>query len=247
MIRTGIGGWIYPEWRGGNFYPPGLPQKRELEYASRAVGAIEINSTFHSLQKPDSFRRWRAAVPDGFVFAIKGPRFITNRKDLATAKDAFGRFWDQGLSELGDALGPMLWQLAGTKRFVADEIAAFFDLLPRQLGPLPLRHAIEARHESFACAEFLEIARTAGVAVAYVEDAECTPVTERTAPFAYMRLKRMSTRYKAGYPPAELDRIAALSREWGREGDVFTFMINGAKDRAPGAAMALAKKLKASR
>jgi uncharacterized protein YecE (DUF72 family) len=244
LIRTGIGGWVYPDWRKGTFYPEGLAQKRELEFASRQLGAIEINGTFHSLQKPDSFRKWREAVPEGFVFAIKGSRFITNRKDLATAEGAFAKFWDQGLAELGDALGPILWQLAGTKRFVADELAAFFELLPRTLGALPLRHAIEARHESFANDEFVEVARKAGVAIAYVEDEAGPPIAQPTADFTYLRCKRMHASCRTGYPKPELERIAGLCREWSKRGDVFAFMINGAKERAPAAAMALANKLK---
>ena len=202
MIRTGIGGWVYPDWRKGRFYPQGVTQKRELEYASRALGAIEINGTYHSLQKPESFRKWRAETPDGFVFAVKGSSYITNRKVLAGAGESMVKFFGQGLDELGDRLGPILWQLMGTKKFDADDIAAFFALLPRELKGLPLRYAIEVWHESFACAEFVDLARTAGVAIVWCEQAS------RTLP-----------------------------------GDVFAFMINGAKERAPGAAMALAAAL----
>ncbi|MEO6153907.1 MAG: DUF72 domain-containing protein [Croceibacterium sp.] len=244
MIRTGIGGWVFPPWRGGAFYPAGLTQKRELEFASRALRAIEINSTFHSLQKRDTFRRWRTEVPDGFVFAVKGSRFITNRKDLATAQDAFGKFWAQGLDELGDALGPILWQLAATKRFVAGEVAAFLDLLPRELNGLPLRHAIEASHVSFACREFADIARDRKIAIAYVEADDVIPTGERTADFAYLRCKRMTADCPTGYPQADLARLARQCRAWGQQGEVFAFMINGAKVRAPAAALALAEKLK---
>ena len=245
MIRTGIGGWIYPEWRGGNFYPEGLPQKRELEYASRHVGAIEINSTFYKLQNPDLYRRWREQVPEGFVFAIKGSRFIINRKDLATAAGAFDKFFAQGFEELGDALGPMLWQLAATKKFVGEEVEAFFASLPRTLGRLTLRHVIEARHESFDCAEFVEIARAANVAIAYVEDDTSPTIAERTADFAYMRCKRLRPDCPTGYSPPELDRLATLCRKWAQVGDVFTFFIDGeAKERAPAAAMALAERVR---
>ena len=115
MIRTGIGGWTYPDWRKGTFYPEGLVQKRELEWASRQLGAIEINGTYHSLQKPESFRKWREATPEGFVFAIKGSSYITNRKVLASAGEAMEKFYGQGLEELGDRLGPILWHLMGTK------------------------------------------------------------------------------------------------------------------------------------
>ena len=242
-VRTGIGGWVYPEWRKGNFYPEGLAQKRELEWASRQLGAIEINGTYHSLQKPESFRKWREATPDGFVFAVKGSSYISNRKVLASTGEAMVKFFAQGLDKLGDRLGPILWQLMATKRFEADDIAAFFDLLPRELNGLPLRYAIEAGHESFACPEFLAIARKANVAVAYLEQEGRACIAEPTADFAYLRCKNMTSAEPTGYPPRELERIAGLCREWGERGDVFAFMINGAKERAPAAAMALAEKL----
>ena len=244
MIRTGIGGWVYPEWRKGTFYPKGLVQKRELEWASRRLGAIEINGTYHSLQKPKFFRQWREATPDGFVFAVKGSRFITNRKVLAGAGEPMARFFAQGLDELGDRLGPILWQLMATKRFEPEDIAAFFELLPRELKGLPLRHAIEAGHESFACEQFLDLARTAGVAVVYLEQEGRASIAERTADFAYLRCKNLRADEPTGYPPAGIERIAKRCRGWGAGGDdVFAFMINGAKQRAPAAAMALAERL----
>ena len=161
-IRTGIGGWTYPEWRKGVFYPEGLAQRRELEWASRQLGAIEINGTYHSQQKLESFRKWREATPEGFVFAVKGSSYVTNRKVLATAGESLGKFFAQGLEELGDKLGPILWQMMHTKKFDAGDIAAFFDLLPRELNGLPLRHAVEAGHESFDCAEFHALADEGG-------------------------------------------------------------------------------------
>jgi uncharacterized protein YecE (DUF72 family) len=244
MIRTGIGGWVYPEWRKGAFYPEGLVQKRELEWASRQLGAIEINGTYHSLQKPESFRKWREATPEGFVFAVKGSSYITNREVLAGAGESMVKFFAQGLDELGDRLGPILWQLMATKRFDAEDIAAFFALLPRELNGLPLRHAIEAGHESFACEEFVRIARRAGVAVVYLEQGGRARIAERTADFAYLRCKNLRAEEPTGYPARDLARIAKLCREWDRTGDdVFAFMINGAKERAPAAALALAKKV----
>jgi uncharacterized protein YecE (DUF72 family) len=239
-IRTGIGGWTYPDWRKGVFYPEGLAQKRELEWASRQLGAIEINGTYHSLQKPESFRKWREATPDGFVFAVKGSSYISNRKVLAGAGEAMGKFYAQGLDELGDKLGPIVWQLMATKRFEADDIAAFFDLLPRELNGLPLRYAIEAGHESFDCPEFLDVARTANVAVVYLEQEGRARIAERTADFSYLRCKNLASDEATGYPLKEIQRIARLCREWGEQGDVFAFMINGAKVRAPAAAVALA-------
>lgn len=243
-IRTGIGGWVYPDWRKGNFYPEGLPQKRELEWASRQLGAIEINATYRSLQKPESFRKWREQTPDGFMFAIKGSSYISNRKVLASTGEAMVKFFGQGLDQLGDKLGPILWQLMATKRFEPDDIAAFFSLLPRELNGLPLRYAIEAGHESFACPEFLAIARKANVAVAYLEQEGRACIAQRTADFAYLRCKNMTSGEPAGYPTRDIRRIAGLCREWGEQGDVFAFMINGAKERAPAAAMALAQTLR---
>jgi len=266
MIRTGIGGWVYPDWRRGTFYPEGVTQKRELEWASRQLGAIEINGTYHSLQKPESFRKWREATPEGFTFAVKGSSYVTNRKVLASAGDSLGKFIGQGLEELGDRLGPILWQLMGTKKFDGADMAAFFALLPRELKSLPLRHAIEVGHESFACAEFVELARAAGVAVVWCEQASRTPIADRTADFAYLRCKNLMADEPTGYPTQDLDRIARLCRGWaageapeglpyagnpadsaGKGGDVFAFMINGAKHRAPAAAMALAERVKGSR
>jgi uncharacterized protein YecE (DUF72 family) len=246
-IRTGIGGWTYPDWRKGNFYPEGLAQKRELEWASRRLGAIEINGTYHSLQKPESFRKWREATPEGFVFAVKGSSYVTNRKVLASAGESLGRFFQQGLEELGDRLGPIVWQMMHTKRFEAEDMAAFFALLPRELKGLPLRHAIEAGHESFACPEFLDLARTAGIAVVYLEQEGRARIAERTADFAYLRCKNLVAEEPTGYLPKELKRIAGLCREWGEQGEVYAFMINGAKERAPAAALALARELEAHR
>ena len=246
-IRTGIGGWTYPDWRKGNFYPEGLVQKRELEWASRQLGAIEINGTYHSLQKPESFRKWREATPEGFVFAVKGSSYISNRKVLADTGEAMVKFFGQGLEELGDKLGPILWQLMATKRFEADDIAAFFALLPRELKGVPLRYAIEAGHESFACSEFIEIARKAGVAVVYLEQEGRARIAERTAEFAYLRCKNLVSAQPTGYSPEDIERIGKLCREWGEQGEVFAFMINGAKERAPVAAKALADALEGHR
>lgn len=263
MIRTGVGGWVYPDWRKGRFYPEGLPQKRELEYASRVLGAIEINGTYHSLQKPESFRKWREATPEGFVFAVKGSSYITNRKVLASAGEAMEKFYAQGLDELGDRLGPILWQLMATKKFDAEDIAAFFALLPRELNGLPLRYAIEVGHESFACAEFVSIARAADVAIVWCEQEGRVSIADRTADFAYLRCKNLEAKRKTGYSPADLDRVAGMCRAWAsgeapdglryagnpadsrrQGGEVFAFMINGAKERAPAAALALAKRIK---
>ena len=157
MIRTGIGGWTYAAWRGGTFYPKGLRQADEQAFATRMVSAIEINATFYKLQKPGIFAAWRDTAPPGFVFTLKGSRFITNRKVLATADKALPRFLEQGILELGDKLGPIVWQLAATKRFEAGDVAEFCAMLPPKYEGVKLRHAIEVGHESFACPEFVEI------------------------------------------------------------------------------------------
>ncbi|AKM06275.1 DUF72 domain-containing protein [Pelagerythrobacter marensis] len=259
-IRTGIGGWTYPDWRGGMFYPKGLRQADELSYAAQRLGAIEINGTFYRLQKPESFAKWRDDTPPGFVFALKGSRFVTNRKDLSQAGESIDKFVGQGIAELGDRLGPILWQLAKTKRFERDEMAAFLALLPPEVAGLPLRHAIEAGHESFACPEFVELARKARVAIVWSEDDGRVPIADRTAGFAYLRCQKMQPECETGYDRADLDRIAGMCRAWSGGsapqglayaaeptdsqdygGDVFAFMINGAKERAPAAAMALAE------
>jgi uncharacterized protein YecE (DUF72 family) len=262
MIRTGIGGWTYPDWRGGMFYPKGLRQADEQAYATRAVGMIEINATFYKLQKPASFAAWCEVAPPGFVYSLKGSRFITNRKVLATVGEALPRFLDQGFVELRDKLGPIVWQLAATKRFEADDVAQFLAMLPREHEGIALRHAIEVGHESFACAEFVDLARGAGVAIVFSEADNRVSIADRTADFAYLRMQDMHSVCPTGYPPDGLDRIAHLCRAWaageapgglryagdpadseGRAGDVFALMINGAKERAPAAAMALAERL----
>jgi uncharacterized protein YecE (DUF72 family) len=243
-IRVGIGGWDYDPWRG-TFYPPGLPKAKQLEHASRRVTAIEINATFYKLQTPELYARWAAAVPEDFRFALKGSRFCTNRKLLGEAGEAVARFCGQGLAELGPRLGPILWQLAETKRFDPDEIRGFFALLPRAQDGVALRHAVEVRHESFADPEFAALARQAGVAVSFA-DAPGLPAIEAPADgFAYARLKGMSEPEPLGYRPAELDRWAELARRWAGPGrEVYVFMINGAKVRAPAAAEGLLARLR---
>ena len=242
-IHVGIGGWDYDPWRG-TFYPPGLPKAKQLEHASRRVTAIEINATFYKLQRPELYARWAAAVPDGFRFALKGSRFCTNRKALGEAGEAVARFCGQGLAELGDRLGPILWQFTETKRFDPDEVRAFLALLPRHQDGIALRHAIEVRHESFADPRFAELVREAGVAVSFADAPGHPAIEAPAADFAYARLKGMREEEPAGYAPAEIERWAQLARGWAEAGrEVFMFMINGAKLRAPAAAEALLVRL----
>jgi len=242
-IRVGIGGWVFPPWRGA-FYPAGLRQAEELAYASRHVTAIEINGTFYRTQTPASFRKWRDAAPEGFVFSMKGPRYVTQRDELAGAGPGLERFFASGLAELGDKLGPVLWQFAPFKRFDADDFAAFLRLLPPEIGGRRVRHVVEVRHASFAAPEFFDLLREHRIAVALVDDDKHPAFTELTGDFAYLRLRRCAEEEPAGYPEAQLDEWAARLRAWSEEGrDSFLYFINGAKIRAPAAAQALLARL----
>ena len=239
MIRVGIGGWTFAPWRGV-FYPRGLAQARELEYASQQLTSIEINGTFYGSQKPESFRRWAAETPDDFVFSVKGPRFATHRKVLAEASESIERFFNSGVRELKDKLGPVLWQFAPFKKFEPDDFAAFLALLPRDA-----RHVVEVRHASFVSPEFVAVARKAGVAIAFVDSDKHPPIDEDTADFTYARLERTKEKVETGYDAPELVSWAAQARKWKAKGkrDVFIYMISGAKVRAPAAAMALIEEL----
>jgi uncharacterized protein YecE (DUF72 family) len=242
-IRVGIGGWVFPPWRG-SFYPKGLRQTEELHYASRHVTAIEINGTFYRIQTPASYRKWHAETPDDFTFSLKGPRFLTHRGELASAAPYMERFFTSGLLDLGDKLGPILWQFAPTKEFDAADLAAFLDLLPREIGGRALRHVIEARHKSFAAPACIDLLREHGVALARVDDAHYPEFAEATADFAYLRLRRCAEGEPAGYRPEALDQWAERLQAWAAEGrDCFLYFINGAKVRAPAAAQALIARL----
>jgi len=243
MIRVGIGGWTYEPWRGP-FYPEGHAKARELEYASSHVTAIEINGTFYSTQKPATWADWAKRTPDNFVFTVKASRFCTNRRVLAEAGESIAKFVNQGLSELGPKLGPILWQFAATKKFDADDFGAFLKLLPTEVGGVPLRHALEPRHESFDDPAFFAMARAADAAVVFADDEKHPCFAEQTGPFTYARLQRQREDEPTGYSPSELDAWASEARNWEKGGrDVFVFMINGAKVRAPAAAMALLERL----
>jgi uncharacterized protein YecE (DUF72 family) len=242
-VFVGTGGWTFEPWRGV-FYPAGLPQKRELEFASRKLGSIEINGTFYSTFKPEAWARWREETPDGFVFAVKGSRFCTNRKLLATAGESVAKFVGQGLHELKDRLGPINWQLAETKRFEAEDIDAFLTLLPREVKGLPLRHAIEVRHPSFNDARFFDLARKHGVAIVFASGADYPEIDEPTSDFTYARLMGTKDDVEAGYPPADLDKWAQRAKAWAERGDAFVYVISGAKVRNPAAAMAMIERVK---
>ena len=244
-IRVGVGGWTYEPWRG-TFYPEGLPHKRELEYATAHLTAIEINATYYRLQKPDSFRKWAAVAPDDFRFTVKASRYITQRKLLAEAGESITRFLSQGLEELGDRLGPILWQLRDGKRFDREDFARFLDLIPDRHHDTPLRHALEVRDESFRDQAFLDLARDRNMAVVFADNDAFPCIEERTADFTYARLQRSAAECETGYDAKALDHWERQASQWANGGrDVYVFFISGAKVRNPAAAQALIQKLKA--
>jgi uncharacterized protein YecE (DUF72 family) len=241
-IRIGVGGWTFAPWRGV-FYPKGLAHKRELEFASRALTSIEINGTYYSTFKPESWRKWRDQTPDGFVFAVKASRFCTNRKVLAGAGPAMAVFLAQGLTELGPKLGPINWQFAETKKFDAADFGAFLALLPKEKDGVPLRHAVEVRNPSFVDPAFYELCARHRVAIVYAKDEEFPEIDRPTADFTYARFMTTSERLRSGVTPKALDRYVTQTRAWAQRGDVFAYFISGAKVRNPAAAMALIKRL----
>jgi uncharacterized protein YecE (DUF72 family) len=243
-IRIGIGGWTYAPWRG-SFYPADLPQRRELEYASRQFGAIEINATFYGRQSPKSWAAWAKEAPDGFQFAVKGSRYVVTRPKLADAEEGLGVYFAQGMAALGSKLGPILWMLAARRKFDREDIAAFFKLLPPKLDGIPLRHVIEPRHESFRDEKFFDLCRDHDVSVVFGDDDEFPCIDVDTASFAYARLQRMREDVPSGYDEAALKRFAARARKWREDGrDSYLFLINGSKIKAPAAALALQERLR---
>jgi uncharacterized protein YecE (DUF72 family) len=260
VIRVGIGGWTYEPWRGGMFYPEKWPHRRELEYAASKLTAIEVNGTYYSGFKPETFAKWRDETPDGFVFTLKASRFCTNRKLLAEAGESIKRFVGQGIVELGDKLGPILWQFMGTKKFDADDFGAFLKLLPARHDGIALRHAVQVRHDSFAGSEFVALCRAAGVAIVYAQSDAYPAIADVTGDFVYARIETAVADEPAGYAPAELDRWATTAKAWaaGKEPDglpyvtrdaapaprdTFVFFISGAKERNPAAAQELIARL----
>jgi uncharacterized protein YecE (DUF72 family) len=259
-IRIGIGGWIYEPWRG-TFYPDNLPQKRELEYASRQLTSIEINGTFYGAQKPETFAKWHDETPDGFVFSLKAPRFATNREVLGDAGRTIARFFAGGVMELKDKLGPINWQLMPTKEFNPTDFEAFLKLLPKEVNGRALRHVVEVRHDSFRSPDFIALAREHGVAVAIAAHSAHPQIADTTAPFVYARIMGTRETAELGYSDAALDRWAARARAWasgeavdgldcvesrsadGKVRDVYIYVISGYKVRNPAAAMALLRRL----
>jgi uncharacterized protein YecE (DUF72 family) len=259
-IRAGIGGWVFAPWRGV-FYPKGLAQSRELAHASRQVTSIEINGTFYGAQKPTSFRKWYAETPEDFVFSVKGPRYATHRRALAEAGSSVDRFFGSGVLELREKLGPILWQFPPTTQFDEQNFSAFLELLPRSLEGRAIRHVLEVRHPSFAAPGFIDLLRRKGVALAFVDDKDRPAIQDVTTDFVYARLRRSHADETAGYPGAALDAWVKRFRTWAEGGepadatrhhpdhakaqprDCFVYFINGAKIRAPAAAVAFLERL----
>lgn len=261
MIRVGIGGWTFAPWRGGAFYPEGLPQKQELEFATHALTAIEVNGTYYSGFKPATFAGWAAAAPAGFVFAVKASRYCTNRKILAEAGESIAKFTGQGIVELGDKLGPILWQFMATKKFDADDFGAFLKLLPARQDGVVLRHAVQVRHESFAVPEFLAMCRAAGIAIVFADSPEYPAIADVTGDFVYARLEHGEDDNPLCYPDKQIDRWVDAAKCWAGGGrpeglpyvedaapkkvprETFMFFIHGGKVRAPAAAQAVIERL----
>lgn len=241
-IFVGIGGWNFAPWRG-TFYPKDLTQARELHYASRELTSIEINSTFYGLQKPATFQKWHDETPDGFVFSLKAPRFIMHRKRLPDGAPSIERFLDSGLLRLGAKLGPINWQFEPSKIFDAEEVAEFLALLPRELDGRPARHALEARHPSFDCEEFVAVARKHRVAIVEAGDSAHPRIQATTANFSYLRLMGSKAGTPTGYAAAALAKWRKHAEGLTPGGDVFLYFISGAKERNPHAARALLSKM----
>ena len=260
-IRVGIGGWTFEPWRGP-FYPAGLPQKRELEHASRKLTSIEINGTYYGSQKPESFARWRDETPDGFVFSVKGPRFTTNRRVLAEAGSSVERFVTGGVLELKDKLGPINWQMPATKQFDAEDFEAFLKLLPAEVDGRKLRHVVEVRHPSFAVPAFIALLRQFETPVVFAEHGTYPAIADVVGDFVYARLQKGNDELKTCYPPKQLDAWAKRLQLWAEGSepddlprvdaakpakiprDVFAYVIHEGKVRAPAGAMELIERVK---
>ena len=261
IIRAGVGGWIYPPWRGV-FYPKGLKQADELRYATSHLTTIEINATFYRLQKPTSFRKWADAAPAGFKYSLKAPRLLIYRTTLAEGGDFIKRFFDSGIAELGDKLGPILWQLPPTKSFDEADIGNFLRLLPQSLDGRELHHVVEVRHESFRDAAFIRLLRNAGVTLCFSESESYPAIADITGDVVYAQLQKGTDAIPTGYPPHALDRWAERARIFASGGipddlpcvdgahapvkrprDVYLYVIHEGKLRAPAASMALIERL----
>jgi uncharacterized protein YecE (DUF72 family) len=264
-VRVGISGYVYRGWRE-KFYPSELPARRWLEYASRKFDSIELNGTFYSLKSPSVYEKWAREVPDDFLFAIKGSRFVTHNLKLRNAERALANFFASGVLALGAKTGPFLWQLPATYGYTRERVTEFLALLPRSSSDaarlarrhdervkspltrarvaMPYRHAFEVRHPSWFCDEFYGLLRDAGCALVLADTAGTFPYDEvLTTDFVYIRLHGSTQLYVSGYTDAELDMWAARIRRWRRRGAVYAYFDNDAKVHAPFDAMRLADRL----
>jgi uncharacterized protein YecE (DUF72 family) len=262
QIRIGIGGWTFEPWRG-TFYPKGLPHAKELAYAAERLTSIEVNGTFYRTQSPQTYRKWASQVPDGFVFSLKGSRFVTNRRVLKEAGDSIKRFLDSGPTELGSKLGPLLWQFAPFKKFDEADFGAFLELLPEKFDGHHIRHVVEVRHDSFLTPGFIGLLRKFAIPAVFTDHETYPSIADVTGDFVYARLQQGKDNVPTAYPPKELDAWTGRLREWaggsesrdlnrvgpapkakGKPRDVYAYIIHEGKVRAPAAAMALIERLK---
>lgn len=259
-IRVGIGGWTYAPWRD-NFYPKGLVQRRELEYASRRLSAIEVNGTYYGTQKPATYAKWRDQTPEGFVFSAKAPRRIMQSRVLAKTGPQVEDFV-AGIATLGDRLGPLVWQFDAGTRIDREDFTAFLGLLPKTADGRTLRHVLDVRDPDFVDADYLALVREHGMATVFTDSFDYPSFADLTADFVYARLMRARSGIASGYPSAEIDRWAKRSRLWAAGGepddlpriaaprqaptkprDVYLYFISAAKERNPAAAMMLIERL----
>lgn len=259
-IRVGIGGWTFAPWRD-NFYPKGLVQRRELEFASRKLTAIEVNGTYYGAQKPATYAKWASETPEGFVFSAKAPMRIMQSRQLAKTGPQIEDFLG-GIVSLGDRLGPIVWQFDANQRLQHDSFAAFLELLPKESGGHALRHVLDVRDPSFVNAGYVALLRRHGMAAVFTDSPEHPSFADVTADFVYARLMRSHSDVPTGYPGDELDGWAKRAHEWAAGGqpadlpyveaasapprqkrDVFVYFISAAKERNPAAAMALIERL----
>jgi uncharacterized protein YecE (DUF72 family) len=241
-IRVGVGGWSFEPW-DETFYPPGLPKAKQLEYASRKFTAVEVNATYYSSFKPDTFAKWRDATPDGYVFSLKAHRFSTVRKTREDMKKSIDLFLDQGITRLKDKLGPINWQFPPTRRFEREYFDTFLSQLPKEKDKLRLRHALEVRHPSCNDPGFLDLLTKHGATVVYAEGDEFPKIRHEGSQFAVARLMQTRSDQPTGYAKADIDRFAKMFTDWSKSQDVYAFIISGAKERNPAAAMALLARL----
>lgn len=241
-IRVGVGGWTFEPW-DEMFYPAGLSKAKQLQHMSRTLTAVEVNGTYYSSFKPDTFAKWRDETPDGFVFSLKAHRFSTVRKTKEDMKTSTGLFLDQGITQLKDKLGPINWQFPGNRKFDREHFANFLSALPKEKDGIELRHALEVRGTGYDDPAFFELLDKHGATVVYAEDDEFPNVKHLGSDFVVARLMQSQADEATGYPKKEIDRFAKMATDWAKKRDVFVFFISGAKESNPAAAMALQEKL----